>query len=268
MNPTLELLLQRRSVRAYAPRPVTEHVRGLILQAAMRAPTAGNLMLYSVIDVRNQDAKDTLARTCDNQPFIAQAPLVLLFLADYQKWVDYFQACGVGELCRRQGAPLLWPQEADLLLACCDALIAAQTAVVAAESIGLGSCYVGDIMENYEVHRELFQLPQYAFPICLVCFGYPRGGEPRRPLTTRFSTEYVVFEDRYRALSESELRRMFDSEDAQASGQARAADEEGSPGARVYRRKFSAEFSREMRRSVRKMLERWMAPPGQVEPRE
>ena len=60
-----------------------------------------------------------------------------------------------------------------LFLACCDALIAAQTAVIAAESLGIGTCYIGDIMENYEEHEELFGLPKYVFPIRLICFGYP-----------------------------------------------------------------------------------------------
>ena len=80
------------------------------------------------------------------------------------------------------------PQEGDLFLACSDALIAAQTAVVAAESLGIGSCYIGDIMENYEAHRDLFGLPQYVFPICLLCFGYPTQGQMQRPMTPRAST--------------------------------------------------------------------------------
>ncbi|MEX1329519.1 MAG: nitroreductase family protein [Desulfobacterales bacterium] len=58
-----------------------------------------------------------------------------------------------------------------LLLVCCDALIAAQTAVIAAESLGVGSCYIGEIMENYEEHKELFGLPKYVFLISLICFG-------------------------------------------------------------------------------------------------
>ena len=62
-----------------------------------------------------------------------------------------------------------------LFLACCDALIAAQTAVIAAESLGIGTCYIGDIMENYEEHEELFGLPKYVFPIRLICFGYPNN---------------------------------------------------------------------------------------------
>ncbi len=127
--------------------------------------------------------------SCDNQPFIARAPLVWLFLADYQRWFDYFIASGVDQLCEQQKTTMRKPEEGDLFLACCDALIAAQTAVIAAESLGLGSCYIGDIMENYEVHRDLFNLPKYVFPICLVCFGYPTRQQMERAQTNTFPGE-------------------------------------------------------------------------------
>lgn len=174
MNETIGAIQNRRSVRAYQDRPVKRDTVDLIIRSAMRAPTAGNMMLYSIIEIENQTIKDKLAVSCDNQPFIAKAPLVLLFLADYQRWFDVFIASDVRSYCEAEGKKLRLPGEGDLLLACCDALIAAQTAVIAAESLGIGSCYIGDIMENYEYHKELLDLPQYAFPIALLCFGYPR----------------------------------------------------------------------------------------------
>jgi len=193
---------------------VEEEVKQEILRATFRAPTAGNLMLYSIIEVSEQAAKDTLARTCDNQPFIARAPWVLLFLADYQRWCDYFLLSRVGDWCQRQGQALQKPQEGDLFLACCDALIAAHTAVIAAESLGLGSCYIGDILENDEAHRQLFDLPPYAFPICLLCFGYPTEQQKQRPLLPRFGQEFIVFRDRYKRLDPAEFARMYSDMEA------------------------------------------------------
>ena len=101
------------------------------------------------------------------------------------------------------------PEEGDLFLACCDALIAAQTAVIAAESLGLGSCYIGDIMENYEVHRELFDLPKYVFPICLLCFGYPTPQQIEREQTPRFQEKFILFENHYHRLDGQEFEEMF-----------------------------------------------------------
>lgn len=245
MNPVLETIHNRKSTRAYEPRPVPPEVRDEILRAAMRAPTAGNMMLYSIIEVQDQALKDRLVETCDNQPFIAEAPLVLLFLADYQRWYDYFHVAGVKEHLLGPGEDLITPQAGDLMLAACDALIAAQTAALAAESLGLGSCYIGDILENFEIHRQMFDLPPYAIPVALLCIGYPTVEERQRQQTSRFGEEFIHFQDRYRRLSDDEFGRMFGS----------LATGEDSAGVRVYRRKYSAGFSIEMRRSVQAMLD-------------
>ena len=105
------------------------------MYAPDRAPTAGNMMLYSIVDVTDQSIKDTLAKTCDDQPFIAKAAMVWLFLADYQRWQDYFSACGVEQVCAEKNQPFRKPSEGDLFLACCDALIAAQNATITAKKI-------------------------------------------------------------------------------------------------------------------------------------
>ena len=257
MNLTLELLYGRKSVRAYEDRPVGPEARDAILKAAMRAPTAGGLMLYSIIEVDDPQAKARLAVTCDHQPFIATAPMVLLFLADYQRWYDYLLACGVEEYCQRRGVAMRGPEEGDLFLACCDALIAAQTAVIAAESLGIGSCYIGDIMENYEIHRDLFDLPRYTFPIALLCFGYPTPQQAKRKLTERFDRRFIVFQDRYRRLSGQDSEEMYRAMHARAF---EGKDREEGPsnvGQLVYERKFGAEFALEMNRSVRAMLAAW-----------
>ena len=137
MHPALDLLLHRKSIRVYTDQPIENAEKQAIPQAAMRAPTAGNMMLYSIIEVDDQALKDRLAVTCDHQPFIAKAPYLLLFLADYQRWYDYYLAGGVERICQERGLPMRHPEEGDLLLACCDTLIAAHAAVVAAEALGI-----------------------------------------------------------------------------------------------------------------------------------
>lgn len=252
MNETLQLISNRRSIRAFRDRPVERNTIDRLVQAAMRAPTAGNMMLYSILEIKDQGVKDKLAVSCDNQPFIALAPLVLVFLADYQRWFDYFMSCGAAEYCAREGKELRYPGEGDLLLACCDALVAAQTAVLAAEALGLGSCYVGDIMERFEFHKELLGLPRYTFPVAMVCLGYPTDGQAKRALTPRFPQECLHFTDQYSRLGPAELEQMF-------AGRER----DGYPwdvsnlGQLVYSRKFAADFTVELTRSVRKALETW-----------
>ena len=257
VNETLNVIVNRKSTRQFLRKAVPEEIKADIIGATLRAPTAGNLMLYSIIEVNEQAAKDTLAVSCDHQPFISRAPWVLLFLADYQRWFDYFEFCGAGDFAHRAGLPVRNPAEGDLMLACCDALIAAQTAVIAAESCGLGSCYIGDIMENYETHRALFKLPRYTFPICLLCLGYPKKAQKARRPTSRFDREFIVFENSYRRLGESEFVKMFEKEQARALKNSQGSNGAVNVGQLIYRRKFTAGFAMEMNRSVKAILKQW-----------
>ncbi len=253
MNETLQLIHQRRSVRAYQDRPIDRETTDRIITAAMRAPTAGNMMLYSILEIEDQALKEKLAQSCDNQPFIARAPLLLLFLADYQRWLDAYVAFDVPALCDAAGEEMRLPGEGDLLLACCDALIAAQTAVIAAESLGIGSCYIGDVMERYEYHRELLNLPRYTFPITLLCLGYPTEAAQERTLTPRFPQTCIHFKDQYRRLDEAELRQMLEPRDRKTY-----VGNAANIGQHYYVRKFSADFTVEMTRSVRQAIRAWM----------
>ncbi|MHA1473081.1 MAG: nitroreductase family protein [Promethearchaeota archaeon] len=252
-NETLKIIKNRRSIRAYDPRPLTQEEIDTIILGAMRAPTAGNLMMYSIIQVADQNLKDKLVKTCDNQPHIAKAPLVLLFLADMQRWWDYFELSKAEEKCNEIGKLYQTPQESDLLLACCDALIAAQNSVIAAESLGIGSCYIGDIMENYETHREMFNLSKWVFPITLICFGYPKGDKSKIPLTTRFPRKFILFTDKYYRLNEKDFNEMLKDDK-------RKIVEKGAKnmGQQLYLGKLGADYSVEMRRSVKVALKEWL----------
>jgi nitroreductase len=186
-------------------------------------------MLYSIIEIESPGLKEALSHTCDEQPFIAKAPWLVLFAADYQRLYDAWRQSGL-EPKRKPGA-------GDLFLACSDALIAAQTAVIAAEALGLGSCYIGDIIENAEKQRELLSLPDYVFPAAMICFGYPPEGDDRKT-SQRLPLQAVVHKDRYAP------KAWLDSEHANY----------------VMRRgltKFEAEFSAEMTRSMEVWLEKW-----------
>jgi len=224
------------------------------MAATLRAPTAGAMMLYSVLEIDDQTLKEKLAETCDHQPFISKAPWVLVFLADYRRNMDYFEYSGVWRWCDRTGRQKVAPRESDLLLACCDALIAAQTASLAAESLGLGSCYIGDIMENWETHRELLDLPRYTFPIAMLCLGYPTQQQRERALTPRLPESMVMMKNHYRHLAPEELASMFRGE-----GYAKFApkQDQENPAQALYDRKFSTSFAYEMRRSVASMLQDW-----------
>ncbi|MFX1321384.1 MAG: nitroreductase family protein [Promethearchaeota archaeon] len=252
-NPTLELINSRRSIRAYSPKPLTQEETNTIIHGAMRAPTAGNMMFYSIIQVTDQKMKDKLAITCDNQPHIAKAPLVLVFLADMQRWWDYFKICRTKELCDEIGVEFETPQESDLLLACCDALIAAQNAVITAEALGIGSCYIGDIVENIEIHRKMFNLTRWVFPIIMVCFGYPKGDKENIPLTPRFSQKFIHFINEYKRFNPQQFTEMFQNVDRKYD-----IKHAKNLGQKFYFAKLAADYSKEMRRSVKVAISDWI----------
>ena len=253
-NSTLILIENRKTIRAYSKKELTQEEINAIIHGAMRAPTAGNMMMYSILQITDQDMKDKLVKTCDNQPHIAKAPLVLIFLADMQRWWDYFSISKVPELCEEIGEKYQTPQESDLLLASCDALIAAQNAVITAEALGIGSCYIGDIMENYEIHREMFNLSKWVFPIAMLCFGYPKGDKEKIPLTSRFPQKFIHFKNKYQRLNKQDLTEMFQDSDRKITEK-----NAENMGQEVYLRKTGADFSIEMRRSVKAAIKVWLS---------
>ena len=236
MNETIKQLHARKSVRAFTDEPVSAQDELAILEAACQAPTAGNQQLYSIIVARSQQQKDALAKSCDNQHFIAKAPLVLVFCADVRRWYEAFVADATAE--PRE------PGMGDALLAVVDATVAAQNAVVAAEALGLGSCYIGDILENAETQRDILSLPPYVMPACMLVIGHPKQQQLSRTKPRRFELETVVFEDRYRTQEADEVTEAI------------AYKNEGRQEtiSQFCARKWNSDFSREMTRSVRAWL--------------
>jgi nitroreductase len=207
MNETINVINERVSLRRYSPEKISQEHIDVIINSAMRAPTARNMMLYSIIQVDDQSKKDSLGETC-NHPFIAKAPLILLFLADMQRWYDFYKTFDVPKYCNEKKMDFLTPKASNLMMSCCDALIAAQNTVIAAESLGIGSCYIGDIMCQCEAHREMFRLPKWTFPITLVCYGYyPQ--DMKRNLATRFDNKFIHFKEIYKHLSHEEFEEML-----------------------------------------------------------
>ena len=242
MNEVLQQLHDRKSVRVYEDRAIEPDVKRAILEAAIQAPSAGNMALYTILDITDQSIKDKLAISCDNQPFIATAPMVLIFCADYRRWYDVF--CKYVDEVRK-------PDMGDLFLAEADTLIAAQNAVVAAHSLGLGSCYIGDITENFEYHKELLNLPQYVVPAAMLCIGYPTAQQLQRPKPPRHAVSAMVHENGYSMEKAGAMTEML------AIQQGKTGEELADYIRRFCKRKWNSEFSVEMSRSCTEMVKDW-----------
>ena len=233
MNQVIEQLKDRKSVRVFTDKQITPEEVSAILYSAVNAPTAGNQQLYTIINVTDPQLKEQLAESCDHQPFIAKAPLVLVFCADCRKWYNTYLEYGCEP--RKPGV-------GDLMLAVSDTNIAAQNAVVAAQSLGIGSCYIGDIMENAEQQRELLSLPPYVFPAAMLVFGYPTEQQMEREKPLRSEMRHIVHENSYRDMDAEELRDILS---------VKAGNRDFEEWIRAFcNRKYNSDFSREMTRSV------------------
>ena len=143
------------------------------------------------------------------------------------------------------------PDMGDLFLAEADTLVAAQNAVVAAHSLGLGSCYIGDITENFEYHKELLNLPQYVVPAAMLCIGYPTAQQLQRPKPPRHAVSAMVHENGYNLEKAGEMTEML------ANQQGKTGEELADYIRRFCKRKWNSEFSVEMSRSCTEMVKDW-----------
>lgn len=240
MNEIIKSLYDRKSVRVFEDRPIPVDMKKTILETAAQAPSAGCQQLYTIIDVKDQAIKDALADFCDHQPFIAKADMVEVFCADCKKWYDAYIEAG----CNPRH-----PSVGDLMLAVTDATIAAQNTVVAAEGLGIGSCYIGDIMENQKDVAKLLHLPDYVFPAAMLVYGWPTDQQKMRKKPERCSQEYIVHENTYHSMDGAELRGMLAHHCKQRSFEDWCAA--------FCERKYNSEFSKEMTRSVEAYLKQY-----------
>ena len=241
MNEIIKGLYARKSMRVYTEQEISKEDREMILNAALQAPTAGCQILYTILDITDQSKKERLAELCDHQPFIAKAKMVLVFCADCRKWLSFYREAGLEP--RRPGP-------GDLMLACEDAVIAAQNSVTAAESLGIGSCYIGDVIENAEEMKELLSIPEYVYPACMLVFGYPTDQQKERKKPERFALSDIVCENDYQDKSGQEIRAMFEG---RTSGMGYDEWMEA-----FWKRKYESDFSNEMNRSMEEYLKEFL----------
>ncbi|MGI5220749.1 NADPH-dependent oxidoreductase [Nocardia sp. CA-290969] len=197
-NPVLQVLHEHRSVRRYLPDPLPDGVLELLISAAQSAPTSSNLQVWSVVAVRDPGRKARLAVLAGDQEQIRQAPLLLVWTADLAR---------VRGLAAERGAPL---DGADYLessyVAFLDAALAAQNAVVAAESLGLGTVYIGAIRNNPEQVADELALPDGVFAVAGLVVGYPDPAENAR-VKPRLPQAAVLHEETYRPAHRDDLDR-------------------------------------------------------------
>ncbi len=196
-NETLRVLCERGSVRNFSEREIPEDVMSLILDAGVHAPTGGNLQPYSIIKIQDRETKGELARLCE-QNFIEKAPVDLLFCIDWHR-IKRWAELEVAPFTATSSFRHFW-------ISFQDTVIAAQNIVVAADALGLGSVYVGTVIDFVSEIREMFNLPGGVFPVVLLCVGYPASKPlPRKKL----GMDMIVHNEKYEERTDKELLQAF-----------------------------------------------------------
>ena len=171
-NETLQLIHCHGSVRRYRPDPVPAEAIESIVFAGQRASTSSNLQMTSVIAVTDAATRARLSELCGNQAHVAQAPVFLAWCADLKR---------LDRACELRGVTQVSDYVENFLVAAVDVAIAAQNAALAAESLGLGICYIGSIRNNTARVIELLELPRLVFPVVGMTVGWPAAQPMVRP---------------------------------------------------------------------------------------
>ena len=181
-------LLSHRSVRSYLPKALPAGTLELLVAAAQSAASSSNLQLWSVVAVEDAERRNALSQVANNQAHIRQAPLLLVWVVDLHR---------ASELSRARGLPGEGLSYLEMfLMASVDTALAAQNAAVAAESLGLGTVYIGALRNHPERVAELLGLPEQAFAVFGLCVGWedPNAVASVKP---RLPQSVVLHRERY-----------------------------------------------------------------------
>ncbi|MRR20262.1 NADPH-dependent oxidoreductase [bacterium] len=192
----------RRTVRLYQEKEIESGLLERILTAGSRASTTGNMQVYSIIVTRDAEMKKRLAPAHFNQPMVTEAPVVLTFCADFNRFSRW---------CRQREAEPGYGNFLSFMTAAIDALLVAQTVCNAAEEEGLGICYLGTVTYNAGQIIELLELPSGVVPVAAVTMGWP-AMVPEQ--LDRLPLDAVVHYERYRDYDASMIDDIYRAKEA------------------------------------------------------
>jgi len=197
-NTTIDLLCNRTSCRDFLDKPIAPEMMQSILESGIHAANGGNLQPYSIIKIEKRETRARLADLCGRQSFIADAPTSLMFCIDWHR---------IERWAKLEGAPFTAADSFKMFwISIQDVVLCAQQMATAADSLGLGSVYVGFVLEPMLELCKLMQLPQGVMPVVMLCLGHPAQKPASAP---RLDTEIVVHNETYRDPPDEQLLAAF-----------------------------------------------------------
>jgi nitroreductase len=193
----LDTIFNHRSIRKYSNKEIDKDILDKILTAGTRASTTGNMQVYSIIVTTQKEGKEKLWNAHFKQDMVMQAPVVLTFCADFNR---FNQWC-----IQRQASPG-YDNFLSFFTAAIDALLVAQNVAIAAESYNLGVCYLGTTTYMAESIIDILNIPKYVVPVTTLVVGYP---DESPALTDRLPLEAVVHNESYQNYTTEMINELY-----------------------------------------------------------
>lgn len=193
----IELLLAHRTIRKYKNTLVTEETINRIIEAGCRASTTGNMQLYSIVITKSEEGKKALASCHFNQPMVVNAPLVFTFCADFNRFNKW---------CKLSNAEPGYDNFLSFMTAAIDALLVAQNVTIAAESEGLGVCYLGTTTYLAAKIIDILKLPKGVVPVTTLTIGWPDENPAQ---VDRLPLDAIVHQETYLDYTDDQILTAY-----------------------------------------------------------
>ncbi|MEI6823249.1 MAG: nitroreductase family protein [Bacteroidota bacterium] len=193
----MNTILTHRTIRKYKSTAIEQHILDQILEAGFRASTTGNMQVYSIIVTKDADRKKELCKLHFGQKMVEQAPITLTFLADFNRFNKW---------CNQRDAEPGYDNFLSFMTAAIDALLAAQNVAIAAESFGLGICYLGTTTYMADKIIEFFNCPKGVVPITTLVVGYP---DENPELVDRLPSKGIIHDELYQDYNEQDINDIY-----------------------------------------------------------
>lgn len=188
MNTVIETIMNHRSIRKFEEKRLSDEQIRTIVESAQAASTSSFIQAYSIIGVKDSDKKKKLAEIVGNQAYVAENGHFFVFCGDLHRHQV------ISQMEEKDLSTSLESTE-KFMVATIDAALAAQNAVLAAESMGLGACYIGGLRNNLDEVCQLLHIPKFVIPLFGIAVGYPAQMPDKKP---RLPFEHIYHEDEYK----------------------------------------------------------------------
>ena len=200
MHSVIDLLKSHRSIRKFTEQAIDPELMTELFLAGQGAATSSFLQGATIIRVADKATRKEIARLAGNQAYVESAAEFMIFCADLKR---------AGNYCKAYDMPFEGDYTEHFIIATVDVALMAQSLVTAAESVGLGICYIGGIRNNPNEVSELLQLPRGVYPVFGLCLGYPDQNPEIKP---RLPVPVIVKQEVYNEAGDKEAITKYDEE--------------------------------------------------------